>query len=214
MKLIRLILIVLLFNTVSVFGESDPCHKTTEGTDFWFGFMEGRNYNAGHYNEITLTSSYSCNYQVFIGKNATPSFSGILPANSTVRIPIDWHLVETIGSEVIEEKAIHVTSDYPLNIYALNWSDSSSEVAMIYPSNSLGNEYYAMCYTPNINGNGINSGSGRNSEFLIVASQDNTIVNITPTKVTDKLSPANIPLPPITLNKGEVYQVQSDNLPG
>lgn len=214
MKLSGLILIVLFFNTVSVFGQTEKCHKSTEGTDFWFGFMEGRNYNPGHYNEITLTSSYTCKYDIFIGKSTTASFSGTLLPNIPLKIQIDWHLVEATGSEKIpfETKAIHLTSDNPLNVYALNWSDSSSEVALIYPTESLGNEYYAMCYTPHINGNGINSGSGRNSEFLIVASQDNTTVNITPTKVTDQLKPANIPFQ-ITLSKGELYQVQSDNLP-
>ena len=69
-----------------------------------------------------------------------------------------------------------------------------------------------MCYTPHINGNGINAGSGRNSEFLVVASVDNTTVTITPTKVTDLGKPANVPFQ-VVLSKGEVFQVQSENLP-
>ncbi|MEI6679946.1 MAG: PKD domain-containing protein, partial [Mariniphaga sp.] len=212
MRLTRLTVLFLLFGVTNVFGLTDPCVKSTEGTDFWFGFMEGRNYQVGHYNEVTLTSSYTCKYQIFIGKSSTPSFSGTVLPNIPLKIMIDWHLVEATGSESIQERAIHLVSDKPLNVYALNWSDSSSEVALIFPAVSLGNEYYAMCYTPHINGNGINSGSGRNSEFLLVASQDNTLIQIAPSKVTDKGKPANATFS-VTLNKGEVYQVQSENLP-
>ncbi len=203
---------IFLFYTISVFGQAGSCQKSTEGKEFWFGFMEGRNYQVGHYCEVTLSSSYSCNYKIYIGKSVTPSYTGSVLPNIPVKVLVDWKLVEATGSETVQSKAIHLVSDLPVNVYALNWSDSSSEVAMIFPKESLGDEYYAMCYTPHINGNGINTGSGRNSEFMIVASEENTVVNIIPTKVTDKGKPANKAFS-IILNKGELYQVQSENLP-
>ena len=226
MKLIRLILIVLSFNPVSVFGQTESCPKTTEGTDFWFGFMEGRTFTTNGepppYTEITLTSSYHCNYTIYIGKSKIP-FVLPAPANGTlspfipVQIKIPWQQVEAIGSEIepFQQKAIHLVSDSALNVYALNWAYNSSEVALVYPTPSLGKEYYAMCYDPHYSGNANGSGNitGKNSEFLIVASDTNTVVNITPTVVTDKLRPKGFPMPSITLNKGEVYQVQSANLP-
>jgi len=212
MKFVLLILTCLFLKVISVPAQVNPCHKSTEGKDFWFGFMEGRNYQVGHFNEITITSTYTCKYDIFIGKSQIPYTSGTVLPNDPVRITIDWTMVEAIGSETIQEKAIHLISDNPLNVYAFNWSMNSSEVALIFPKESLGNEYYAMCYTPHINGNGVNSGSGRNSEFLIVASEDNTVVQITSSKVTDNGKPAEIPYS-IMLNKGELYQVQSENLP-
>ena len=110
--------------------------------------------------------------------------------------------------------AIHLVSDNPLNVYAFNWSPNSSDVAVIYPTESLGSEYFAMCYDPHLSSVNVITGDaqGKDSEFMVVASQDNTEVWITPTKVTDKLRPANIPFK-IVLNRGEVYQVQSENLP-
>lgn len=213
MKLTRLLLFIFILRSLSGYGQTDKCRKSTEGTDFWFGFMEGRNYQTGHYCEITLSSSYNCSYKIYIGKSGVPSYNGSVSANIPLKVLIDWKLVEATGSENIQEKAIHLVSDNPLNIYALNWSDASSEVALIFPNESLGNEYYAMCYTPHINGNGINAGNGRNSEFLVVASEDNTTINITPSKITDQGKPAKSPFS-ITLNKGELYQVQSENLPG
>ncbi len=218
MRLTRLTLFLIFFS-VSVFGQTTgSCRKSTEGKDFWFGFMESRNYHAStHYTEITLTSIHNCNYRIYIGKSLIPftlpsPLDGTVLPNIPVKIKIAWNLVEATGSETIQDRAIHLVSDQPLNVYALNFDNSSADVAVIYPAESLGNEYYAMCYTPHVNGNGINTGNGRNSEFLIVATQDSTEVWITPSKLTDKLKPANIPFK-IWLSKGEVYQVQSENLP-
>lgn len=212
---------VLLFNTVSVCGQSNSCPKTTEGTDFWFGFMEGRTFPSNGYfpyTEITITSSHYCNYKIYIGKSKIP-FVLPAPANGTlqpfipVQIKIPWQQVEAIGSEIepFQQKAIHLVSDSALNVYALNWAQNSSEVALIYPTPSLGKEYYTMCYYPHYtlpqsNGN-IN---GKNSEFLIVASEDNTVVNIWPSVLTDNNIHAG-QLKTITLNQGEVYQVQAGN---
>jgi PKD repeat protein len=177
--------------------------------------MENRNYQAGHFTEITLTSVYTCNYKIFIGKSTVPFISGILSPNTPVQIPIDWKLVEARGSEVTQEKAIHLVSDHMLNLYAFNWSPNSSDVAVIYPTESLGNEYFAMCYDPHLSSVDLPTGNaqGKNSEFLIVAAFDNTKVTITPSKVTDHLNPSMVPFT-ITLNQGELFQVQSENIPG
>src|SRR5690606_116724 len=67
--------------------------------------------------------------------------------------------------------------------------------------------YFTMCYKPNVDDD---PEHGRNSEFLIVASEDNTLVEITPSVVTDGGRVADVTFN-ITLNKGEVYQVQSLN---
>ena len=208
---------------------SNSCVKSTEGKDFWFGFMENRNYQVPqapyylqivHYTEMTLISVYTCHVEVYIGSSATPSYTQTITPNVPTYIRIPWPDVEAIGSEIIQNKAIHLVSDNSLNVYALNWCENSADVAVIYPKETLGNEYFAMCYTPHIQtdvyGNELYNGSGKNSEFMVVATENNTTINITPTKITDKLQPANIPFS-ITLNKGELYQVQSMNhlnLPG
>jgi len=86
MKLTFLTLFFLSLNLMSVSGQVDPCHKSTEGKDFWFGFMEGRNYQSGHFNEITVTSIYTCNYNIFIGKSLTPYTSGTVLPDVPVRL--------------------------------------------------------------------------------------------------------------------------------
>ena len=226
MKRYLLVLTVLVVTLGRLFAHSpaDVCVKSTEGKDFWFGFMENRNYQVPqfpyflpivHYTEITLISVYRCNVSVYIGKSSTPAYTRILDPNTPAPIRIPWPDVESIGSEIIQNKGIHLVSDNPLNVYALNWCENSADVAVIYPKESIGNEYYTMCYTPSLNyhfdadGNEV-YGSGRNSEFLIVATEDHTEISITPSKITDNLRPANVPFT-VMLDKGESYQVQSLN---
>ena len=222
MRLSGVILILFIFSSEFISGQNSSCHRSTEGKDFWFGFMEGR--TADYYNpyvEITLSSGYSCKYKIFIGKATVPSDSGIVNPNIPLKVRLDWRIVEAMGSEVIQERAIHLVSDNPLNVYALNYAMNSSEVATVFPTESIGSEYYAMCYDPhvsiqyNVIVNLVHypmNIQGKNSEFLIVASHDSTIVTITPSVVTDGLRHAHVPFT-VRLNKGELYQVQSANLP-
>jgi PKD repeat protein len=209
MKLPGLILLLFIVITFNVSGAADACHKSTEGVDFWFGFMEGRHHQSEHRTDITLTSLYDCEYDIYIG-NVFYSH-GIIPKNTPVQIIIPWDKVEAIGSEKIpfEKKAIHLTSTKPINVFALNYSDSSADAALIFPTESLGKEYYTMCYTPSFSmtNQGPNS---KNSEFLVVAVVDNTIIDIIPSVVTDGGKPSDTKFS-ITLSQGEVYQVQSAN---
>jgi len=197
-----------------VFGEdiSDPCKKSTEGTNFWFGFMEGRWYRKNgkdHFVEITVTSRETTTFTIAIGPQEKP-FGGTytVNANGSMRVKISpFDLVEPKGSEKIEDFGIHLVSKKPVNVYALNYDKRSADVAVIYPAQSLGKEYFAICYNPVV------SNDGRNSEFLIVATKDTTKIEITPSKVTDQGRKKDSMFT-ITLNKGQVYQVQSENEKG
>ena len=193
-------------------GNADPCHKSTEGIDFWFGFMESRNYSSDHYLKITVTARKTTNFTISIGINEVP-FNGTFTVNadSSYQLEIPWELVEAAGSEEIQNKGIHLVAEKPVNVYAGNWDKNSADLTVIFPTESLGNEYYAMCYdvNPDDTDNG-DYGGGGNSEFLIVATQDFTQVLIIPSTVTDKNRNAGDSIS-FTLNKGETYQVQSTN---
>jgi hypothetical protein len=210
---IKIILVILLIICFLPFNSkagdpliADPCHYTTEGSDFWFGLMQNRNTGAAHYTEVTVTSRLGANFKLTYGPSETPIGNYVVPANQSVTVRIDYNLLEANGSENIEKKGIHLVSDNPVNVYALNYRTRSSDVAVIYPTESLGKEYFAMCYSPRYT----TSGNESNSEFLVVASEDNTIVKITPTRNTDKGRQANLTFS-VTLNKGESYQVQAGN---
>lgn len=213
LNLIYLVLFVMCCWSVITRAENplvaDPCHFSTEGKDFWFGFMQNRNTGAEHYMEVTVTSRLGANVKVTYGPTEIPIGNYVVPANRSIPISINYSLLEANGSETTEDKSIHLTSDNPVNVYALNYRTQSSDVAVIYPTESLGNEYFAMCYAPRYHV-GTNSINESNSEFLVVASEDNTTVNITPTCKTEKGKPSNVPFQ-VTLNKGQMFQVQAGN---
>jgi PKD repeat protein len=209
-----LVFVICIGLASGLFAQTNYCRKSTEGTDFWFGFMESRNYQESHFLEITVTAKESTTLQIFIGPDETPfGETYTLNANIPLQVEIPWEMAEATGSEEIQDKGIHLTSEKPVNIYALNWSQNSADVAVIYPVGSLGTEYFAMCYYPDIDLVDPVTGNGRNSEFLIVASEDSTLVEITPSRVTDKNSPKDSTFS-VLLNKGQVYQVQSQNIVG
>lgn len=207
-----LIILFVVISFYSLFGQenTNSCNKSTEGNDFWIGFIESHNFGAEHYLEITVTARDSTKFTISIGSNEEP-FNGTytVSQNQPKKIRIPRELVEASGSEEIENKGIHLVSEKPVNVYAGNWEQNSADMALIFPTESLGTEYFAMCYGINIDptDNGENISDGK-SEFLIVATQDSTRVVIFPTKQTDQLSDAGDSII-VTLNKGHTYQVQS-----
>ncbi|MCK3686369.1 PKD domain-containing protein [Maribellus sp. YY47] len=210
-KLIFILIFQCIIQSIAA-KYADPCKKSTEGTDFWFGFMESRNYQETHYLEITVTAREATTFSIAVGEAANPyNQTHTISANSSVQVTIPWDLAEATGSEQIQSKGIHLFSEKPVNVYALNWCPNSADVAVIFPTESLGTEYFAMCYDAHVheNNNG-GYGNGRNSQFLIVASVDSTRVMIIPSKETDQKIAAGDTIN-IILRKGEVYQVQSKN---
>ncbi|HEY3369627.1 MAG TPA: PKD domain-containing protein [Prolixibacteraceae bacterium] len=157
-----------------------------------------------HYIEITVSSRIGAQLSLTYGPNDTPIQVATVGASQSVTLRLEYTDLEPFGSDFIENKGVHLVSDELVNIYALNYRTQSSDVAVIYPTISLGNEYYAMCYTPNPTSN-----AESNSEFLIVASQDNTTVKITPSVDTDQNRHKAMVEYSVLLQKGQSYQVQS-----
>ena len=212
-----ILLAVFLTCTETILAqEANVCRKSTEGKEFWFGFMENRMFREEYRTiQITVTAKQATDFNITIGQPISAIYNQTFSvlANSTRTIEIPWRMAEAFGSENIQEKGVHLTSDNPVSVFAINWDPNSTDITSIYPVETLGNDYFAMCYEPNIDPNNPTSGNGRNSEFLIVATENQTLVKITPSKVTDQLVPKDSTFE-IILNKGDVFQVQSENNEG
>ena len=107
---------------------------------------------------------------------------------------------------------IHIVSKNPVVVYSHILNSARSGSTLVLPTKVLGREYVVASYksTGNIvptTGNGAEQ--QKNSEFEIIATEDSTKVEITPTNA-DYLNhhPANVTFDTI-LNKGDVYQYQS-----
>lgn len=100
------------------------------------------------------------------------------------------------SNELIEARGIHVTAQSPVSVHVVSESATSAEGYLALPTAALGNNYYVMSYA---------SARYAGSEFAVVATQDNTIINITPT-ASGATRVAGTPFT-LTLNTGETYQL-------
>lgn len=123
----------------------------------------------------------------------------------TTRIELPQSLAETETINTADITGIHLSTDKNVSVYAMNKRQYSADVAVILPTLSLGNEYIVMSHWEDGNQN---NGDNSDSEFLIVATNNNTSIQITPTVTLEGGQPAGIPFE-INLNKGETYQVQA-----
>jgi PKD repeat protein len=108
--------------------------------------------------------------------------------------------IEGIGAK----KGIHITSNRPVVVYSHILNSARSGSTLVLPTAVLGKEYYAASYNP------LSATNADRSEFAVVATVDNTIVEITPTAAdANGTHAANIPYQ-VNLSKGDVYQYQSN----
>lgn len=193
------LIFVFIFGMLSVQAQST---NPTVGKDFWMSFMDNKSNNdPSHELRIFISGSSSTSGTISIPLlNWTTNFNVTTGNTSTITIPI--LLGENINSEVIDSKGIHIESLDTISVFAINFKEYSSDATKILPMQSLGTDYIINGY----------SGSGdKKSEFLIVATTDDTEIEITPSVLTLGGHAAGIPYL-INLNEGETYQVKANSI--
>src|SRR5208282_204013 len=108
---------------------------------------------------------------------------------------------EMTTSDGTEEKAIHVTAGAPVVVYGLNDIVYTTDAYTALPAEADGTEYTVLAF---------GAGCCGNSEFSVVATQNDTEVTITPSVAggAGATRPAGVPYT-ITLNQGQEYQLQA-----
>ena len=185
-KYLLLFLTVLILNTESLFSQGGV---STRGKEFWFGFMS--NYgNSADYLNVYVTSKVSTSGVVSVpGIGFSQSFT--VAANSTTAITVPLGCMAT-GSNTVQPFGIHVVSTDTISVYALNYQPYTSDASVIFPVSSLDREYRISTIKGWPGDWGV--------EYLVVATENNTVVQITP------MSGAAYT---VNMNAGDVYQVQS-----
>lgn len=211
---------------------------TNKGTDFWCGF--------GYQNNMAdaPTNSTAAKMSVYISTDNSPatvtiSLPGIptapgfpqtwtIPANSVKEItgfPIgttdEFNSTNGPDSRLyftgITPRGIHITSDNgtPVSVWMHTYtSNNSAGAGMVFPTNTWGSSYSVQAY-----GGMTNSGKA-SSFFFVMAKEDSTKIEITPSvDIVDSSSAtifkeghtaANVKYPKgvkfyVTLNKGQVF---------
>ncbi|MFY8160462.1 MAG: IgGFc-binding protein [Candidatus Kapaibacteriota bacterium] len=189
-----------------VMGEFNIEEKKPEGTEFWLTFMlnneepERVSENTKLHLELFITGDRDAKVTIEI---KSIGFKETIKINKgTVRSLLINPLAQIRSSESVEEKnAIHITSDNAITVYGLTRRKQTTDTFMGLPTNVIGKNYRVICYNASV----------KLSEFAIVATEDSTVVKITPTVETQLGRPVGQTFE-VKLNKGDVYQVIARDL--
>ena len=183
---------------------------SNKGKDFWLGYGFHVNMGAGvsgtavNAQEMVLyfTSDKNANVTVEIPGVGYKQTFKVLANQVTETTPMpkagsqDCRILDT----GYYSRGIHVYSDVDIVAYAHIYNSSVSGATLLYPTNTLGKEYYAIVYNQVSNADFANSFA-----FVVAVEEGTTTVEITPADATKRgtsLAPFQV-----TLTQGQVYSI-------
>lgn len=198
-----LLLTVFFVSALNVFSQD----FSNKGKDFWvaYGYHQVMTNGNGQQMVLYFATDQVTNITITVpGNGYTQTLtSGPLPTVLT-SAPIpkagaqDSRLLAE--STTPENKGIHIVADKPIVAYAHIYNQNVSGASILFPTNTLGKEYYSVNFTNNSNTN------NANCWFYIVATDPGTTtVEITPSNNTINRQ-AGIPFT-VDLTQGQVYNL-------
>ena len=212
MKQLR-ILSTLLFACLFALPLAFSQDISTQGTEFWVSFMgNGFKTNGSGYvlTQLMISSKHDCtgtisNPQTGWSQNFTVRANNI----TSIDIPVIQGYNETSSYETASNKGLQIVTTDIVSVYCTNIATNSFDASYVLPVRALADDYIIQTYEQSTNSFGSTDFSNYlTSAFLIVATEDNTIIDITPSTNTLGGRPANEAFS-VTLQKGESYQVRS-----
>jgi gliding motility-associated-like protein len=190
-------LLLLFIATHSAYSQD----FSNKGKEFWLGYGNHVRMYQGNTQQMVLyiTSDVATTGLVEIpGLSWSTPFSVSANQITTVNIP----QTAILNSEGLFNAGIHVVAQRPVVVYGHIYNSAVSGATLCLPVTTLGREYVSINYTQ------VSNEGDSYSYFFVVATEDNTTVEITPTATTLNGWGSNT-THSITLNKGQVYQVLS-----
>lgn len=192
---------------------------TTQGKEFWLTYMQNgyRDHPDGQWvtTQVLVSAKRSCTGIVSNPRTGwSQSFSVAADAITTIDIPEyqGYHGID--DNEVITNKAIRIIASDTVSVYCTNIANVSFDASFVLPIESLGSEYIIITYEQSTLGQSVGNDSyvyeNETSAFVVVATENNTQVSITPSKNTLGGHPSGTPFM-VNLNAGQTYQVRSTN---
>lgn len=197
---------------------------STQGTEFYFSFIRALPkrtkdmvllVSAERAGVLEFTSATgTVTTKKFTAGTTSIALASVSSATDEASATITGDLPDcyTVASNQVSNKGYEVesfesdgTTPQKVSLYAGLSGDRTMDVANVYPIEALGNEYYVISHPGMIKDNYQGS-----SEALVMATEDNTTIEIVPTSILDNQSVTD-PLQgviTVTLNKGQTYQLR------
>ena len=184
---------------------------STQGKEFWVSFMgngfkDHPNYGTWLRIQLLISAKDACSCTITNPRTGwQQSFN--IDANSTYLYDnIDEHqaYMEMSEYEQVLDKGLIITSTDTVSVYCSNIAAYSFDVSYVMPVQGLADDYIIQTYDQSTDT------EAHTSAFLIVATEDNTTIDITPACTTLGGRPEGETFT-ITMNRGQSYQVRSHN---
>lgn len=201
-------LLLLTFSVLSYFVAFSQT-PTTQGTEFWASFMRNGYNSNNQYDHFTLIASakHACTVTV-TNPNTGWSDQFTVQNNgvSTYYVNRNQGYNDQKGGKAF--KGLYVTSTDTISLYIANEAENSYDAANVLPAPALGSQYMLQSYKA-LGDQSSHYGDSRAS-FLVLATENNTEVQITPSCLTYDNHAAGRPYT-VSLNRGECYHVLNMN---
>ena len=206
--------LLLLFTFFVVFSATSQ-DFSNKGKDFWVGY--------GYHQQMTNTTGPggvaggSQDMVLYFATDQVTNITISIPGTGYVQNLTSGALPTVLTSATIpktgaqdaslkvestapENKGIHIVSDKPIVAYAHIYNQNVSGATILFPTNTLGKEYYSINYKNNSNS------ANSNCWFYVVACDTGTTtIEITPSAATINHA-ANVPFI-VTLTQGQIYNI-------
>ena len=200
----KLTYIIMVIGAATAFAQSQP---TSRGKEFYCMVMQNAGtpeyFKSTSYFRLFLSSDFATSATISITDGSWSKNVTIAPnVVTTVSLPLS---VEDNTHEKATNQAIHIVADTNISAYVIYHKLYSTDSYMALPTDALGYDYVAVCYPSSQ----LDNTELTASEFGIIATQNNTIVTITPHAHTYTNRPAGVPFS-VALNAGQTYLVYGD----
>ncbi len=208
----RLIIFLLIFTTLpSIFAQN----TSTQGKEFWLTFMHNgfKDHTEGGWvtTQVLISAKRDCT-----GIISNPSglwqqdFSVQANSITTINVPERNGYHDGNDYEQVDNRGVKIVATDTISVYTTNIAHVSFDASFVLPTESLGDDYIIQCYDQSYESS-LNSYVNNNlsSVFVIIATENGTEIDITPTVSTLGNHPAGETFT-ITLNAGQTYQVRSN----
>ena len=205
---LSLFISVFLFNTV--FGQD----YSNKGKEFWIAYpshIDATESVMGLY----LTSDKNATGQINVAGSIIPftitakKVTTKLLGNSAIYDGSNANVYLSVQDGIQTNAAIKITSDVPIVVYAHIIRSARSGATLVLPTPVLGTEYIIPNHQ-SANGNPGTTELQGIGEFAVVATQPNTIIQITPTAKGRTGRLAGVTFFDTLLNAGDCYQFHGE----
>ena len=199
-------LLVLLFIGNALFAQN-----STQGKEFWLSFMRnGYQYNGTNWVEtqVMVSAKRACSGTI---SNPRTSWSMTFEVGNesvvVLQIPLDEGY-NTNNEGYPSNFGLELTATDTISVYTANCATNSFDATFVLPVESLGSDYIVQCDSQSKTQSSF--GDQETSAFLIVATEDNTQIDIIPSETTLDGHSAGTTYS-VSLDKGQTYFMRSNN---